>query len=83
MFNVQVVLGGGRRHWLPRLFRDPEDASLEGRRIDGRNLVDDWLRDKRRRGLKAEYVWNKGQLDAVDMDGLDRLLGESSVSKLP
>lgn len=70
-------MGGGRRHWLPKLSKDPEDQNLEGRRSDGRNLIDDWLRDKRRRGLKAEYVWNKGQLETLDLSRLDRLLGMS------
>ncbi|KAG8265417.1 hypothetical protein J6590_095253 [Homalodisca vitripennis] len=50
----QVVMGGGRRHWLPKVSRDTEEPSLEGRRLDGRNLIEDWVRDKRRRGLKAE-----------------------------
>lgn len=72
----QVVLGGGRRHWLPKVSRDPEDAAQEGRRADGKNLIDDWVRDKRRRGLRAEYVWNKRQLDQLDLTRVDRLLGE-------
>lgn len=70
-----MVLGGGRRHWLPKVARDPEDASQEGRRVDGKNLIDDWVRDKRRRGLRAEYVWNKRQLDLLDLNRVDRLLG--------
>ncbi|KAG8319093.1 hypothetical protein J6590_098606 [Homalodisca vitripennis] len=36
-----VVMGGGRRHWLPKVSRDPEEPSPEGRRLDGRNLIDD------------------------------------------
>lgn len=69
-------MGGGRRHWLPRAARDPETLTEEGRRLDGRNLVDEWLRDKRKKGLKAEYVWSKGQMDAVDAATTDNLLGK-------
>lgn len=73
---LQVLLGGGRRHWLPKVARDPELTTEEGRRLDGRNLIDDWLRDKKRRGIKAEYVWNKSQLNAVNSAKTDHLLGE-------
>ncbi|XP_077295947.1 alkaline phosphatase-like [Arctopsyche grandis] len=73
--NINVILGGGRRHWLPTVTRDPEQPSAEGRRLDGRNLIDDWLRDKKRRRLRAEYVWNKEQFDNVNTDKVDYLLG--------
>nr|XP_022913120.1 alkaline phosphatase-like isoform X2 [Onthophagus taurus] len=73
--NINVLMGGGRRHWLPKVANDPELTKEEGRRLDGRNLIDDWLRDKRRRQLKAEYVWNKGQLDKINPNEVDYLLG--------
>lgn len=60
--------------------RDPEQPSLEGRRLDGRNLIDDWLRDKKRRKLRGEYVWNKEQFDAIDPDKVDYLLGEIDIN---
>lgn len=71
----QVLLGGGRRHWLPKVAHDPELTKEEGRRLDGRNLIDDWARDKKKRSLKAEYVWNKGQLDKINPNQVDYLLG--------
>ncbi|CAH1403561.1 unnamed protein product [Nezara viridula] len=79
MLNVslicrQVTLGGGRRHWLPKVATDPEDDKEEGRRLDGRNLIEDWLRDKRKRGIAAQYVWNKEQLDRIDPKTVDHLL---------
>ncbi|KAG8255883.1 hypothetical protein J6590_081381 [Homalodisca vitripennis] len=80
--HINVVMGGGRRHWLPKVSRDPEEPSLEGRRLDGRNLIDDWVRDKRRRGLKAEYVWNKRQMEQLDLERVDRLLGLFSFSHM-
>lgn len=72
---MQVILGGGRRHWLPKVARDPEQTMEEGRRLDGRNLIDDWLRDKKKKNLRAEYVWNKQQLEAVSVASTDYLLG--------
>lgn len=71
----QVIFGGGRRHWLPKVAKDPEDHMEEGRRLDGRNLVDDWLRDKRARGIKAAYVWNKSQMDKLEMN-VQQVLGK-------
>jgi hypothetical protein len=62
--------------------RDPEEPEKEGRRLDGRNLVEDWLRDKKGRGLKAQYIWNKRQLQRVDVTTLDHLLGEERGSEL-
>ncbi|XP_046389629.1 alkaline phosphatase, tissue-nonspecific isozyme-like [Ischnura elegans] len=75
--QINVVLGGGRRHLLPKVAQDPETGSEaeEGRRLDGRNLVEDWLRDKRTRGLRGHYVWNKGQFEAVNPKYIDHLLG--------
>ncbi|XP_066996071.2 alkaline phosphatase, tissue-nonspecific isozyme [Anabrus simplex] len=80
--SINVLLGGGRRHWMPKVARDPELPSEEGRRLDGRNLIDDWLRDKKRRGLRAEYVWNQGQLTSVDLQRVDHLLGLFAYSHL-
>ncbi|CAG2053979.1 unnamed protein product [Timema podura] len=62
--DINVILGGGRRHW-----------EREGRRLDGRNLVDDWLRDKRRRGLLAHYVETAEELSQLNTRHLDYLLG--------
>lgn len=75
-------MGGGRRHWIPKVARDVEENIEEGRRLDGRNLIDAWVREKKKRGVKAEYVWNKQQLDNVSSD-TDHLLGESSYYILP
>ncbi|XP_054280636.1 alkaline phosphatase-like [Macrosteles quadrilineatus] len=79
--NINVILGGGRRHWLPKVTRDPEQTTDEGRRLDGRNLVEDWVRDKKKRGVKAEFVWNKQQLDNTSSD-VDFLLGLFSYSHM-
>jgi len=76
-FDFKVILGGGRRHWLPKVAQDPEQPTDEGRRLDGRNLIDDWIRDKKKRNIKAEYVWNNSQLDKIDAKNVDYLLGES------
>lgn len=74
-----MLLGGGRRHWLPKVSNDPESLHEEGRRLDGRNLIEDWLREKKKRGVKAEYVWKKSQLDQINPSKVDQLLGNFSI----
>ncbi len=78
---LQVLLGGGRRHWLPKVSYDPELTHEEGRRLDGRNLIEDWIRDKKKRGIRAEYVWKKSQLDQIDPDKIDQILGKFTANK--
>lgn len=80
--NINVMMGGGRRHLISTITKDPEEDEREGRRLDGRNLVEDWLRDKKRQGLQAEYVWNKRQLERVNTKTLDHLLGVFAYSHL-
>lgn len=67
--GIDVVLGGGRRAFLPDGVADPEYPSRRGSRKDGRHLVDEWLAGRPGR----QYVWNDAQLRAANPDG--QLLG--------
>ncbi|XP_062411953.1 intestinal-type alkaline phosphatase [Sardina pilchardus] len=69
--DINVILGGGRSYMLPQETPDPEDKSLNGSRLDKVNLIDEWLKNKQ----NAHYVWNKSQLDAVDEEKTDYLMG--------
>ncbi|MFM1887341.1 MAG: hypothetical protein RL026_2498, partial [Pseudomonadota bacterium] len=60
--GLHVVMGGGREMLLPRGTTDPEYPQLQGRRTDGRNLVDEWLAAQ----PASRYVWNRTQFDALD-----------------
>ena len=40
--GLDVVLGGGRRHFLPKDRTDPEHADSRGMRRDGRDLAAEW-----------------------------------------
>lgn len=70
-----MILGGGRRHFFPKWERDPKRPTDVGRRNDGRNLIEDWQRDKKARDLSYQYVWRKEDFDAVDSNKVDYLLG--------
>lgn len=75
--SMKVALGGGRTYFLPKVkagapYADPEYPAQAGRRNDGRDLTDDWVRT---RGRGAAYVWNKAQFDAIDPARTTHLLG--------
>ncbi|XP_076467438.1 alkaline phosphatase, tissue-nonspecific isozyme-like isoform X2 [Babylonia areolata] len=74
--DIRVILGGGRKFFLPRTALDPNSLRLnvEGR-LDGHDLVKAWLKDKERRDATASYVWNTQQLHNVDVNNTDFLLG--------
>ncbi len=66
----EVVLGGGRRGFLPNTLRDPEYPAKAGTRDDGRDLTAEWLRKP-----QSVYVWNVDQFAAVDPQTTRHLLG--------
>ncbi|XP_033885251.2 intestinal-type alkaline phosphatase-like isoform X1 [Acipenser ruthenus] len=74
--DIDVILGGGRKYMTPRGTPDPEyptDGSQNGTRKDGKDLIQAWLDAQRPKG--AKYVWNKEQLDAVDVKSTNYLMG--------
>ncbi|KAI4455923.1 alkaline phosphatase [Holotrichia oblita] len=68
--NFNVALGGGRSNFLPNGYADEE--GVVGNRLDGRNLVDEWLSSKSERN--AAYVWNRTSLLELQ-DDVDYLFG--------
>lgn len=74
-FGTKVILGGGRRHFVPKVTLDPEEPDKEGRRLDGRNLIEEWSRNHRLRKVAARYVANKEQFESVDPRKVNYLLG--------
>ncbi|KAK4307956.1 hypothetical protein Pmani_020316 [Petrolisthes manimaculis] len=78
--DMKVVLGGGRAVMgAPSNVDDDYDCY----RTDGRNLVEEWKQEKERRGEKAAYVTNTGELLNVDLNSTDFLMGLFSDSHLP
>lgn len=67
----EVVLGGGRAHFLPQSEVDPEYPDVKGVRQDGRNLITDW----QAAGKARQYVWNQSQFDALDPQASGQVLG--------
>jgi len=67
----EVVLGGGREHFLPHGSADPEHPAVRGSRLDGRDLTREWT--EARPG--AHYVWNEQQLLELDPERVAAVLG--------
>lgn len=73
-----MILGGGRRHFVSKVTQDPEEPDKEGRRLDGRNLIEEWSRNHRLRNVAAKYVANKEQFESVDPRKVNHLLGKTN-----
>ena len=67
---LDVALGGGRTAFMPAGTPDPQRAGRIGQRLDGRDLIAEWLQLPR-----SAYVWNATALAAVDAARTRRLLG--------
>lgn len=68
--NFNVVMGGGARKLLGNGTTDK--AGYIGERNDKRNIILEWLKDK---GDSARYVYNKQQLNELNIDKIDHLIG--------
>ncbi|XP_055528517.1 membrane-bound alkaline phosphatase-like [Wyeomyia smithii] len=68
--KLNVIFGGGRQHFRPTSVVD--ENGYNGARTDGRDLIQEWLA---LHPSRAEYVYNKIGLQAVDTNNTDHLLG--------
>ena len=69
--GLEVVLGGGRRSFIPRIENADPETGEPGERLDNRDLTLEWIE----RYENSSYIWNKEQFDAVDPSSTDHLLG--------
>ncbi|MEI2387989.1 alkaline phosphatase [Breoghania sp. JC706] len=64
---VDIALGGGRRHFLPKDVKGEEGKS--GKRTDGRNII------KEIQDLGGQYAWNEDTFKALDLDSDKPVIG--------
>ncbi|MDI1253922.1 alkaline phosphatase [Thermomonas sp.] len=62
--GLDVVMGGGRKNFMPTSAPDPEYPDQAGERRDGRNLIVEW----QQRHPGGSYVWNAAQLAAAPVE---------------
>ena len=72
--GIEVVMGGGRRHFLPKdsVFNSIDAASeKEGDRTDGRDLTAEW----RANYTLGNYIVDQASFDAINPETTTRLFG--------
>ena len=72
--GLEVVMGGGRRHFLPKdaAFNSPDAASeIEGDRTDGRDLVSEW-QEMYSNGI---YVYDQAGFNGLNTETTERVFG--------
>lgn len=77
--HLRVILGGGRKHFLPKSFVDQASNQNGGRNDE--NLIDKWLKMRKAEGLQSQqYKWinsTKGLHEVVSkyLDRIEYLFG--------
>ena len=69
--GLEVMLGGGRQHFIPATMTDPEYPNAKGKRADGKDLSAVW----KAANPDGAYVWNSASFGAVDPKKTTKLLG--------
>ena len=75
--GIEVVMGGGLRHFLPAGKADEAEESM-GARPDGRNLVDEW----KKINPQGLYLDNRNDFDATNFEEATQVLGLFSASHM-
>lgn len=69
--GIEVIFAGGRRKFISNNETDPEYSNKAGERLDGRNLIQEWVA----KYPNSEYVWNKTSFDQIDEEKIDHVIG--------
>lgn len=69
--GLEVIFAGGRKKMTSSKNTDPEYTDKTGERLDGRNLIKEWV-DKH---SNSQYVWNKTAFDQIDVAQVDHVMG--------
>ncbi|WJG10643.1 alkaline phosphatase [Aliiglaciecola sp. LCG003] len=72
--GLEVVMGGGRRHFLPKdaAFNSADAISeVEGDRTDSRDLTAEW----KEQYPTGNYVMDQAGFDAIDAESAERIFG--------
>ena len=81
--DIRVILGGGSRSFLPKHIDQVQNQYLRetGKRIDGRDLIQEWIDNKKKD--EGVFVANKSQFDSVNVDETNYLFGLFDPSHIP
>ncbi|CAD5117035.1 DgyrCDS5862 [Dimorphilus gyrociliatus] len=76
--QLKVILGGGRKSFIPKDKRDEEDISEMSTRKDNKDLRETWKSMRKDEGLKDDkfaYVERMNEFNSIDPKKVDYLLG--------
>ncbi|GFQ68307.1 alkaline phosphatase, tissue-nonspecific isozyme [Trichonephila clavata] len=72
--DLRVIFGGGRRQFKPITHMDSV-ANKTGARMDGLDLIDYWIKEKRNRNARAKYITTAAELASLNKGSVDYVLG--------
>lgn len=77
--NINVIMGGGRQCLVSNVSDTPADPIDHWScvSVDGRNLIRDWTLDKEKRKLHHATVKNNEELEQLDAENVDYVLGKN------
>ncbi|GIY69255.1 hypothetical protein CDAR_5701 [Caerostris darwini] len=79
--DFHVILGGGRRHFIPSTEKDSDGDY--GWRNDSKNLISDWVEMRKKKNQKARAIFDARELRSIDPENVDYLLGLFHSNHLP
>jgi alkaline phosphatase len=74
--KLKVILGGGRRSFIPN--NETDVSGKKGLREDNRNLINEWINKRNESGLNSsayQYVNTRGKLMEINFDQIEYLFG--------
>ena len=72
-------MGGGLSNFIEKDSFLPGYTNKNGSRIDGRNLVQEWIDTRTQSQKRAKFIKNKSELDDLDPKDTDAVLGVYTV----
>lgn len=72
---MNVVFGGGRKNFLRIIDSDYLDPTKKGKRIDERNLIDEWNQKMSEKNKRHKFLWNLTDFNALKADQYEHVFG--------
>ena len=81
--RIDVFLGGGLKNFINNSVPLPGYPKTKGSRRDGLNLLDDWKIRQKKEGKRSQVLFQKEDLDKLDVKKVDSVLGIDAIWYLP
>ncbi|KAM3957553.1 LOW QUALITY PROTEIN: alkaline phosphatase [Aphomia sociella] len=78
--KINVMFGGGRKNFSKK---EKDAEGFHGHRSDGKDLIREWLLNKRSQGVIAKYIYNKYDLMKLNPEECSNVLGLFSPDHMP